>query len=160
MVKNQQQITDEVEDIHQEEQSWFSRIMDIIFRRKRNVAADEGEDDQAPGPITGAQNLERHQGIYHHSINVRKAVLNAQDAKWVMSGLREGMTQIVDLNKTPSDHQIEVYYYLLGCCEMAGGHMEQVSDGVLLIAPSTVNVETPPNTSGATAGNVGVGIGE
>lgn len=86
--------------------------------------------------------------------------MNSKDAKWVMSGLREGMTQIVDLNKTPSDHQEEVYYYLLGCCEMAGGHMEQVSDGVLLIAPSTVNVETPPNTSGVPAGNLGVGVGE
>jgi len=158
MVKNQQQITDEVENFDQEEQSWFSRFIDIIFRRKRNAGTDE--DEMAPAPITGSQNLERHQGAYQHSINVRKAVMNARDAKWVMSGLREGMTQIVDLNKTPEGQQEQVYYYLLGCCEMASGHMEEVSDGVLLVAPSSVNVETPPNTSGVSAGNVSAGVGE
>jgi hypothetical protein len=38
--------------------------------------------------------------------------------------------------------------------------MEEVSDGVLLVAPSSVNVETPPNTSGVSAGNVSAGVGE
>jgi len=153
MVKNQQQIKDEVEDITEDQPGWFTRLIDIIFRRNKNQAVQNDELDHQP--VTESQGLERNQGRYEHSINVRKLVMNAKDAKWVMSGLREGMTQIVDLNKTPPDHQEEVYFYLLGCCEMAGGHMEQVSDGVLLIAPDNVNVETPPNTSGSATGTVG-----
>jgi cell division inhibitor SepF len=75
------------------------------------------------------------------TVTVRLLVKTFEDARRGVDGLREGVQQIINFEKTDEDDATRFIDFLNGATYALDGSVEKIGDKVYLYTPSTVSIE-------------------
>jgi FtsZ-interacting cell division protein YlmF len=99
---------------------------------------------------TGALRLET---VRNSRVTVRRVVQSIEDTRRAVDGLREGVQQIINFERTPADIAEKLTDFMFGAIYSLDGSVEKIGDKVFLFTPGSVivSVEEKPATTTQTA---------